>query len=68
MYALIAQGPQESIGPHVIQALSNNGFWVFIAVCVLAGTAKHLVERVLQHRERMAMVEAGMHPEKENLG
>lgn len=60
MTTLLAQGP--SFWPSVVQALSNNGLWVFIAVCVMSATAKQLVERVLEHRERMATLEAGMQP------
>lgn len=60
-YLLLAQA-SESIWPSVIQALSNNGFWVFIGTCVLAGTAKHIVGMVLRHRERMAMIDAGLTP------
>ena len=56
---------QDSIWPNVIQALANNGFWVFLAVCVLAGVAKHIVDSILKHRERIAMIEAGMQPDRE---
>ncbi len=52
----------DSIWPNVIQALSNNGFWVFVGICVIAGTAKNIVTAVLKHRERLAMIEAGMSP------
>ena len=65
MTALLAQG--ESIWPSVIQALSNNGFWVFVAVCVIAATAKQLVERVLEHRERIATLEAGLQPPEKDV-
>ena len=64
MSSLLLAQAQESIWPSVIQALSNNGLWVFIAVCVLAGTAKHIVGMVLRHRERIAMIEAGMTPDQ----
>ncbi len=57
---LLAQTHQ--IWLNVIQALSNNGFWVFAGFCVLAGTAKHLVGVILKHEERMAMIKAGMQP------
>ncbi len=60
MPLLFAQA--DSIWPNVIQALSNNGFWVFVGICVIAGTAKNIVSAVLKHRERLAMIEAGMRP------
>lgn len=62
MSPLIAQ---ESIWPNVIQALANNGFWVFLAVCVLAGTMKHIVDSILKHRERISLIEAGIQPGQE---
>ena len=61
---LLAQ--TEPFWQTVIQALSNNGLWVFLAVCVLAGTAKHIVQVVLRHKERIAMIDAGIQPEREN--
>ena len=62
MFSLFAQ--QNSTWQMIIQALSMNGLWVFLAVIILAGTAKHIVEMVLKHRERIAMIESGMHPDE----
>lgn len=63
MTQLIAQA--ESFWPSLIHAAANNGFWIFLGVCVLAGTAKHLVQLVLKHNERLAMIKAGMQPEQD---
>ena len=54
---------QESVGHMVVDALRSNSFWVFLAICVLAGTAKHIVGMILKHRERLAMIDAGMRPD-----
>lgn len=51
------------VGTKIIEALSDNGLWVMIAICVLAGTSVDIVKRVLRHRERVAMIQAGMHPD-----
>ena len=56
---------QDSLWPNVIQALANNGFWVFLGICVLSGVTKHIVDSILKHRERLAMIEAGMQPDNE---
>ena len=62
MNLLLAQA-QESIWPAILRTVDNNGLWIFIGFCVLAGTAKHLVGLVLKHNERIAMIQAGMKPE-----
>ena len=64
MNSLLLAQAQESVWPDVVRALSTNGLWVFIGMCVLAGTAKHIIGLVLQHRERMAMIEAGLQPDQ----
>ena len=64
MIPLVAQA-QQSIWPSVIQALSSNGLWVFVAICVLAGTVKQVVQMILTHRERITMIEAGICPDKD---
>ena len=48
-----------------VRAVEHNGLWIFIGFCVLAGTAKHLVGRILEHNERIAMIRAGMNPDNE---
>ncbi len=63
MIPLIAQA-ENSIWHNVIQALSMNGIWVFIAICVLAGTTKHIIKMILIHRERIAMIESGITPDQ----
>ena len=67
MHALLAQAlepARNSIWPAIIQAIDNNGFWIFVGVCVLAGTAKHLVGQVLRHNERISMIQAGINPDE----
>jgi len=61
---LLAQ--DASIGAEIIRALSANGFWVFISVCVLAGVLKDIASKAFKHRERVAMIENGMHPDSPN--
>lgn len=65
MPTLIAQA-QESIMPALLQTIDNNGVWIFVGFCVLAGTAKHLVGRILRHNERLAMISAGMNPDADS--
>ena len=60
---LLAQ--DSSIGYEIIRALSANGFWVFISVCVLAGVMKDIASKAFKHRERVAMIENGMHPDSQ---
>ncbi|MCR9293003.1 MAG: hypothetical protein NXI32_09820 [bacterium] len=60
---ILAQSAESvSIWPSVVSGLSNNGFWVFVGVCVVAATAKNIVMAILKHRERLAMIESGMRP------
>lgn len=61
---LLAQADQ-SMGINIIQALAHNGLWVFCGICVLAGTLKHIAGMVLKHRERIAMIDAGLTPEED---
>ena len=64
MLAFIAEAAQSSIWPTVIDALASNGLWVFLGVCVVASTVKNAIRSVLKHRERIAMIEAGMEPDQ----
>lgn len=68
MTILLAQAAaaQDSIWPAILRTIDNNGLWIFIGFCVLAGTAKHLVQRILEHQERLAMIQAGMRPDDED--
>ena len=63
MSILFAQDIQESLWTAILRTVDHNGVWIFVGFCVLAGTAKHLVHRVLKHNERIAMIQAGMHPD-----
>lgn len=65
MTTFIAQA-QESLWPAILNTIDNNGIWIFVGFCVLAGTAKHLVSLVLKHNERIAMINAGMNPDAED--
>lgn len=53
---------------NLISAMSNNGLWVFLSVCVLAGVGKHISAQFLRHRERLMMIENGMHPDAKHEG
>jgi hypothetical protein len=48
----------------IIEALSRNGLWVFVAICVLAGAAVDVTKRILKHKERIAMIQAGHMPDR----
>jgi hypothetical protein len=48
----------------IIEALSRNSMWVFIAICVLAGCAVDITKRILKHKERIAMIQAGQMPDR----
>ena len=64
MNFLLAQAvPDQSFWSAVLQTVDNNGIWIFVGFCVLAGTAKHLVSLVLKHNERIAMIQAGIKPD-----
>ena len=65
MNILFAQEIQEPVWNAILRAVDHNGIWIFVGFCVLAGTAKHLVHRILQHNERIAMIQAGMHPDED---
>ena len=58
----------------IIRALSANGLWVFLSVCVISGIVRHVASEALKYRERVAMIENGIHPDTgeprqtENLG
>ncbi len=68
MLLILAQAQESTFWAKVIHALSINGLWIFLAICVLAGMANHIVHAVLRHRERLAMIEAGMQPDKVDKG
>jgi hypothetical protein len=36
---------------------------VFLAICVIAGVVQKVAKSMARHRERMAMIEQGMHPD-----
>lgn len=45
-----------------LSAFSQINLWGVIAIIALCGAATDIVRRVLQHRERIAMIQAGMNP------
>lgn len=53
----------SSFAVEIIRAASANGFWVFLSVCVFSGVVKHIAGEALKYRERVAMIENGMHPD-----
>ncbi|MEM7477939.1 MAG: hypothetical protein AAF483_23375 [Planctomycetota bacterium] len=55
---------QTSLSSQIIDALSVNGLWVFLSVCVFAGVLKHIAGKVLEHREKIAMIENGYSPDR----
>lgn len=46
------------------RGVEANGLWIFVGFCVLAGTAKHIVQRILDHNERIEMIRAGINPDE----
>ena len=55
---LFAQG---GAGPW-FTALGDIGLWGFLAIGALCAAATDITRRVLKHRERIAMIHAGMNP------
>lgn len=45
-----------------LSALSQINLWGFVAICVICTAATDITRRVLRHRERIAMIQAGMNP------
>ncbi len=41
---------------------SQVNLWGLFAIVAICGAATDIVRRVLQHRERIAMIQAGMYP------
>lgn len=65
MNLLLAQA-QSNFWDAAARCIEANGLWIFVGFCVLAGTAKHVVHRILQHNERMEMIRAGINPDEPN--
>lgn len=59
---LFAQDDAGAMTQSWFSALTQINLWGFVAVCVICGAATDIVRRVLQHRERIAMIQAGMNP------
>lgn len=55
---LFAQG---GAGPW-FSAFGDIGMWGFLAIGALCAAATDITRRVLRHRERIAMIQAGMDP------
>ena len=45
-----------------LSIFSQINLWGLIAIIAICGAATDIVRRVLQHRERIAMIQAGMNP------
>jgi len=54
----------DTTSTRIIEALSRNGLWVLMAICVLAAAATEITKRILRHRERIAMIQAGHLPDR----
>ena len=53
------------------RVIAPNGLWIFLIICGGGGIASGIVatilhhrKEVMQHNERMAMIDAGMHPDR----
>lgn len=42
--------------------LGEIGLWGFLAIGAICAAATDIIRRVLKHRERIAMIQAGMNP------
>ena len=60
---LLAQS-ETNLWEAIARGVEANGLWIFVGFCVLAGTAKHVVQRILEHNERIEMIRAGMNPDE----
>jgi hypothetical protein len=58
---LLAQ--EMTLSEGIVRMLSNNFFWVAIVLIVAASSIPQLVRYYFLHRERMAMIQAGLHPD-----
>jgi hypothetical protein len=63
---LLAQQAQQapSLWEEVVKGLAGNGLWVFLSVVFLLWSVETLSRQFMKHRERMAMIEAGIHPDR----
>lgn len=46
----------------VVRGMAGNGLWLFLSVLFLLWTLESVAKRFMKHRERIAMIEAGMNP------
>jgi hypothetical protein len=61
---LLAQATDSgSTSARIIDAVGHNGLWVMIIVCVIAGAGVDITKRILRHKERIAMIQAGLPPD-----
>ncbi|MEX0977647.1 MAG: hypothetical protein WDZ48_02275 [Pirellulales bacterium] len=65
MWLLAQQAAQApTLWEDVIKGLAGNGLWVFLSVVFLLWSIETVSRQFMQHRERMAMIEAGLHPDR----
>jgi hypothetical protein len=63
MYLFGAVGENPLWG-QVVDFFGRNPWVAIIAIGVIAGTMTDITRRILRHRERIAMIQAGMHPDE----
>ena len=47
----------------LFEAIGQIGLWGCIAIMFVCGAAVDVARRFMRHKERMAMIEAGMNPD-----
>ena len=47
----------------VVDTLTGINLWGFLAVLVVCGVAADVAKRFMRHKERLAMIQAGMNPD-----
>jgi hypothetical protein len=62
---LLAQAqPNPTLWEEVIKGLAGNGLWIFLSVVFLLWSIETVSRQFMKHREKMAMIEAGLYPDR----
>lgn len=59
MYVL---AQNSALWEDVVRGMAGNGLWLFLSVLFLLWTLESVAKRFMKHRERIAMIDAGMNP------
>ena len=52
----------------ILDAISGINLWGFLAVVVVCGAAVDVAKRFMQHKERLAKIQAGLDPDAPGEG